>query len=115
MSDPRVNTMSNPVLTFGGFDGLKSGREELVELQIIHIRTKITHPNGMVLLSGHQTRGIVVQFESDRLQSVRIKRVIGLICKPSSPYKNGPIHHYLVLFKGSRRVRTRGFVLFVCM
>ena len=47
-------------LTFGGDDGLEAGREEVVELEIVDLRAEVPHPDGVVLLPGQDTVGVVV-------------------------------------------------------
>jgi hypothetical protein len=47
---------------------LKSRGEKFVELEVVDFGGEVTHPDGVIPFSWHETRAIVVQLKSDRLK-----------------------------------------------
>ena len=59
------------MFTFSGDYGLESGGEESVELEIVNLRSEVTNPDRVVLLSWQQPIGVVVQFKSEQQNNRR--------------------------------------------
>ena len=61
-------TLNIKNVTFCRFYSLKSRGEKFVELEVVDFGGEVTHPDGVIPFSWHETRAIVVQLKSDRLK-----------------------------------------------